>query len=66
MELVTGGSVEELLSVRRVLDAAASGNHRVEPNEVDRDFVPYTGADIVMSICNCCVTTPRRMGERSV
>ncbi len=50
MELVTGGSVEELLSVRRVLDAAASGNHRVEPNEVDRDFVPYTGADIVMSI----------------
>ena len=50
VELVTDGSVEGLLAVRRILDAAACGNHWIVPGEVDRDFAPYTDADIVMSV----------------
>ena len=36
MELVTGGLVEGLLTVRRLLDAMTSGNQSVGPNDVDR------------------------------
>ena len=49
MEMVTSGSVKELLTVRHALDAATAGHHWVEPNEVDRDFIPYTSANIDMS-----------------
>lgn len=48
LALVTSGTQDGLLTVRRFLDAARGGLHR-EPNEVDRDFTPYTDADIVIS-----------------
>jgi uncharacterized protein (DUF2384 family) len=43
--LVTSGTQDGLLTVRRFLDAARGGVY-MEPNEVDRDFRPYTDSDI--------------------
>lgn len=48
IELVTGGTQDGLLMVRRFLDAARGGLY-MPPNEIDRDFRPYTDADIVFS-----------------
>jgi antitoxin Xre/MbcA/ParS-like protein len=48
MALVTSGTQDGLLTVRRFLDAARGGLF-MEPNEVDRDSTPYTDADIVIS-----------------
>lgn len=48
LELMTRGLLDELLTVRRFLDAARGGLY-MEPNEVDRDFKPYTREDIVFS-----------------
>lgn len=48
LELITSGSQDALLTVRRFLDAARGGLY-MEPNEVDRGFTPYTDADIVFS-----------------
>lgn len=46
MVLVTSGSQDNLLTVRRFLDAARGG-HYMEPNAVDAAFVPYDETDIV-------------------
>jgi hypothetical protein len=46
LELITSGSQDALMTVRRFLDAARGGLY-MEPNELDRDFEPYTDADIV-------------------
>jgi Protein of unknown function (DUF2384) len=48
MDLVTSGTQDGLLTVRRFLDAARGG-HYMAPNEIDAGFVPYTDADIVFS-----------------
>ena len=48
LELITSGSQDALLTVRRFLDAARGGLY-MEPSEVDRGFTPYTDADIVFS-----------------
>jgi hypothetical protein len=48
MELLTSGSQDALLTVRRFLDAARGGIY-MAPNEVDRDFIPYEDSDIVLS-----------------
>jgi hypothetical protein len=47
MALVTSGTQDGLLTVRRFLDAARGGLY-MEPNELDRDFAPYTDADLVI------------------
>jgi hypothetical protein len=46
--LITSGTQDGLLTVRRFLDAARGGLY-MEPNELDREFRPYTDADIVFS-----------------
>jgi hypothetical protein len=43
--LVTSGTQDGLLTVRRFLDAARGGVY-MEPNEADRDFRPYSDSDI--------------------
>jgi hypothetical protein len=48
MDLVTGGTQDGLLTVRRFLDAARGGQY-MPPNEIDDGFQPYTDADIVFS-----------------
>jgi len=48
MALVTSGTQDGLLTVRRFLDAARGGLY-MEPNAVDCDFTPYANADIVIS-----------------
>ena len=48
MDLVTNGTQDGLLTVRRFLDAARGG-HYMAPNEIDIGFRPYTDADIVFS-----------------
>jgi hypothetical protein len=48
LELVTAGTQDGLMAVRRFLDAARGGLY-MEPNEVDRDFRPYTDGDLVVS-----------------
>jgi Protein of unknown function (DUF2384) len=48
MDLVTSGTQDGLLTVRRFLDAARGG-HYMSPNEIDAGFRPYTDADIVFS-----------------
>ena len=48
LDLVVDGTLEGPLAVREVVDGLASGQGP-EPNEVDRDFRPYTVADLVMS-----------------
>jgi hypothetical protein len=44
--LVTSGSQDNLLTVRRFLDAARGGLY-MEPNAVDAAFAPYEDTDIV-------------------
>ena len=48
LDLVASGTQDGLLTVRRFLDAARGGIY-MAPNELDRDFRPYTDADIVLS-----------------
>ena len=48
LDLVVEGTLEGPLAVRQVLDGLASGQGP-KPNEIDRDFRPYTAADLVMS-----------------
>jgi hypothetical protein len=48
MDMVTGGTQDGLLTVRRFLDAARGGQY-MPPNEIDAGFHPYTDADIVLS-----------------
>lgn len=48
LDLVTSGTQDGLLTVRRFLDAARGG-HYMAPNEIDVDFRPYGDADIVFS-----------------
>ena len=48
LDLMLDGSLEGLLTMRRLLDALVGGQG-TEPNEIDRSFRPYTGADVVMS-----------------
>jgi uncharacterized protein (DUF2384 family) len=48
MDLVTSGTQDGLLIVRRFLDAARGGSY-MAPNEIDAGFQPYTDADIVVS-----------------
>lgn len=45
LDLITSGNQDALLTVRRFLDAARGGLY-MEPNEIDRDFKPYTDQDI--------------------
>lgn len=47
LALVTSGSFDALLTVRRFLDAARGGLY-MEPNEVDAGFLPYDETDIVI------------------
>jgi uncharacterized protein (DUF2384 family) len=48
MELLTCGTQDGLLTVRRFLDAARGGIY-MAPNEIDTNFKPYTDADIVFT-----------------
>ena len=48
LELLTAGSQDALLTVRRFLDAARGGLSMM-PNAIDREFKPYRDADIVFS-----------------
>jgi hypothetical protein len=48
MALVTAGTQDALLTVRRFLDGARGGLY-MPPNEIDRNFVPYEDSDIVFS-----------------
>ncbi|GJE04453.1 MbcA/ParS/Xre antitoxin family protein [Methylobacterium isbiliense] len=48
VELITNGTQDGLMTVRRFLDAARGGLY-MEPNEVDKGFRPYTDADVVFS-----------------
>jgi uncharacterized protein (DUF2384 family) len=48
LDLVTSGTQDGLLIVRRFLDAARGGFY-MPPNEIDRDFRPYSDADVVFS-----------------
>lgn len=48
MMLVTSGSQDGLLSVRRFLDAARDG-HYMPPNQLDQTFRQYADADIVFT-----------------
>lgn len=46
LALITGRDKDSLLAVRRFLEAACTGLY-MPPNEVDREFEPYTDAQIV-------------------
>jgi hypothetical protein len=48
LDLITSGSQDALLTVRRFLDAARGGLY-MQPNEADRNFTPYADSDIVFS-----------------
>lgn len=48
LRLVTSGTLDNLLTVRRFLDALRGGG-AVGPNAADLDFVPYDAADIVVT-----------------
>jgi hypothetical protein len=48
INLMVDGTQDSLLTVRRFLDAARGGLY-MEPNEVDRNFVPYSDTDIHFS-----------------
>ncbi len=48
LDLAASGTQDALLTVRRFLDAARGGLY-MAPNELDRDFRPYTDADILFS-----------------
>jgi len=47
LTLVTSGSQDGLLTVRRFLDAARGGLY-MEPNAIDAGFAPYDESDIVL------------------
>ena len=47
LALITCGTQDGLLTVRRFLDAARGGVH-MAPNAVDRDPFPYSDADLVI------------------
>lgn len=49
MDLVLDGSLASLLAVHDYLAALYAGNGRVPPNEIDREFRPYTDKDIVFT-----------------
>ncbi|MGH7015355.1 MAG: MbcA/ParS/Xre antitoxin family protein [Stellaceae bacterium] len=46
IDLVTSGSQDALLTVRRFLDGARGGLY-MPPNTIDRDFQPYEDSEIV-------------------
>jgi uncharacterized protein (DUF2384 family) len=46
LDLITSGTQDGILTVRRFLDAARGGLY-MPPGELDRDFRPYADADIV-------------------
>ena len=46
LDLVTSGSQDGLLSVRRFLDGARGGLY-MQPNTIDEAFTPYDDAEIV-------------------
>lgn len=48
LDLITNGSQDALLTVRRFLDGARGGLY-MPPNELDRDATPYTDSDLVFS-----------------
>jgi Protein of unknown function (DUF2384) len=48
LEMLTGGSQDGLLTVRRFLDAARGGPS-MQPNSLDQGFSAYTDEDIVFS-----------------
>jgi hypothetical protein len=48
LDLITSGTQDGLLTVRRFLDAACGGLY-MAPNALDRAFQPYTDADVVFS-----------------
>ncbi len=48
LNLITSGTQDGIMTVRRFLDAARGGSF-MAPNEIDVDFRPYTDADIVFS-----------------
>jgi hypothetical protein len=48
MALITCGTQDGLLSVRRFLDAARGGLY-MPPGEIDRDFQPYSDTEIVIT-----------------
>jgi hypothetical protein len=48
LSLITCGTQDGLLTVRRFLDAARGGQY-MAPNEIDIGFRPYTEADIIFS-----------------
>ncbi|MBR0641657.1 MbcA/ParS/Xre antitoxin family protein [Plastoroseomonas hellenica] len=47
LDLVTSGTQDGLMAVRRFLDAARGGIY-MEPNAADRDFRPYRDEDLVI------------------
>ena len=49
MDLVLDGSLASLLIVHDFLAALCAGNGSVPPNEIDREFRPYTDKDIVFT-----------------
>jgi hypothetical protein len=46
LDLVTSGSQDGLLTVRRFLDGARGGIY-MQPNEIDQAFVPYSDSELV-------------------
>ena len=48
LDLLTSGTQDGLLTLRRFLDAARGGYY-MAPNELDEGFRPYTDADIVFT-----------------
>jgi hypothetical protein len=46
LDLITAGSQDALLTVRRFLDGARGGLY-MQPNAIDAAFTPYTDAEIV-------------------
>ena len=47
LELVTSGSQDGLLTVRRFLDGARGGLY-MQPNAIDEDFAPYSREEIIL------------------
>lgn len=46
LDLITSGSQDGLLTVRRFLDGARGGNY-MQPNAADASFVPYNDSELV-------------------
>lgn len=62
LDLVTSGSQDGLLTVRRLLDGARGGLY-VQPNAIDEAFTPYADTEIVFR--SRMRSRPRR-GRRKV